>query len=294
MSGIDWKALAAPFPITDLEWRVGSTSRDKSRGMVLCYLTARAVMDRLDTVVGPESWRHSIRREGNAWLCRLEVSDGSIGDWIFHEDASDESDIEGIKGGASGAFKRAAVHFGIGRYLYRLPDLWAPLEQGKYLPRDFTPKLPAWALPGGSYNPGLISPAGAGVSPTEPHSSPPAPAPSPPDPEPDGWDWASEGSQKPPAAPKPPRASQPEPAPDRSGDGQEIGMKPPWWDVPIGFGKFSGKTMGHMVQGSADGERIGWLEWYVQQPIKTGKYEESNRKFHDRCRAAIEWKRSRV
>lgn len=291
MSDIDWAALKAPFPIADLEWRVGSTNRDKTRGMVLCYLNARAVMDRLDTVIGPDNWRHSVRKEGNAWICRLMIRDKDDFTWeLWHEDASDESDIEGIKGGASGAFKRAAVHLGIGRYLYKLPDEWAPLEGGKYLPRDFIPTLPAWALPGGEYNEQLISPAGAEVSPTGPSGPPSAPAPPPPaeppapvgnygPPETENASWEEIAEMA--GLPEPPTAA------------WGTGMKPPWWDIPIGFGKFKGKTMGHMTQGKHDGDRIGWLEWYVQQPVKPGQYEESNRKFQERCKTAISWKRSR-
>ena len=49
------------------------------------------------------------------------------------------------------AFKRASSCFGLGRYLYRLPETWVPLDEyGK--PIQF-PALPAWALPNGKANP---------------------------------------------------------------------------------------------------------------------------------------------
>ena len=41
--------------------------------------------------------------------------------------------------------KRAAVQFGIGRYLYKLDPIWVPLKDEKYL--EFIPQLPGWALP---------------------------------------------------------------------------------------------------------------------------------------------------
>ena len=58
--------------------------------------------------------------------------------------------MEAEKGRISDAFKRAAVHWGVGRYLYNLPNVWVPLN-GRYLamanglPQGV--KLPPWALP---------------------------------------------------------------------------------------------------------------------------------------------------
>ena len=50
-----------------------------------------------------------------------------------------------FKGGCSDAFKRAAVQFGIGRYLYYIPNQWYPLTEFKTFEEE--PKLPKWALP---------------------------------------------------------------------------------------------------------------------------------------------------
>ena len=49
-------ALAKPFAPSEIEWRVGSTSRDKRSGIALAYIDARAVMDRFDEVMGP-NWK---------------------------------------------------------------------------------------------------------------------------------------------------------------------------------------------------------------------------------------------
>lgn len=40
--------LSEPFEPSEIEWRIGSTNADKTRGSALAYLTARAVMNRLD------------------------------------------------------------------------------------------------------------------------------------------------------------------------------------------------------------------------------------------------------
>jgi hypothetical protein len=51
-----------------------------------------------------------------------------------------------LKAAFSDALKRAAVKFGVGGYLYRLPSQWLDYDSQR---RQFlkTPSLPAWALP---------------------------------------------------------------------------------------------------------------------------------------------------
>jgi hypothetical protein len=55
-------ALCMPFAPEEIDWRVGSTTQDKSKGMALAYLDARAVMDRLDAVCGSDGWRMQLHR----------------------------------------------------------------------------------------------------------------------------------------------------------------------------------------------------------------------------------------
>ena len=160
----DMAKLKEPFPETDLEWRLQSCGEKNGRfwGKALAYITSRAVQDRLDEVCGPDGWKTSVRREGDAYICTLSVrvthEDGTT-EWLSREDGADSTDIEAIKGGISGAIKRSAVHFGIGRYLYNLKDGWAVVcEDGKYSGKTKEgkwfnwnpPTLPSWALPGGS------------------------------------------------------------------------------------------------------------------------------------------------
>ena len=47
--------LAEPFKDEDVFWRIDRAYGNWAR--VLCYLDARAVMDRLDATVGPENWQ---------------------------------------------------------------------------------------------------------------------------------------------------------------------------------------------------------------------------------------------
>lgn len=143
--------LAEPFEAEAIDWRVGATNGDKTKGIALAYLQARPVMDRLDTVMGPENWIDSYEPiQGSngpvGFICTLALR--LNGEWITKTDASDTSDIEPIKGGVSDSFKRAAVKWGVGRYLYDLPTIWEPIEaRGKSHVLKSTPKLPAWALP---------------------------------------------------------------------------------------------------------------------------------------------------
>ena len=118
-----WEQLRAPFVDQDVEWRVqmsGATQRGPW-AIVVPYVTSRAIQDRLDEVFGPECWRNEFR-EGPAGgvICRIEVRYGNA--WIGKEDGAENTDIEKVKGGLSGALKRAAVLWGIGRYLYRIND----------------------------------------------------------------------------------------------------------------------------------------------------------------------------
>lgn len=135
--------LRKPFPSSVISWRVGSTNRDKTKCIPLAYLDARAVMDRLDEVFGINGWQSTLDPLSDGFQCKLSCKFGD--EWVTKSDVSDFSNIDALKGGASGALKRAAVSFGIGRYLYDLPNIWVDMKDGRYI--AVTPKLPDWALP---------------------------------------------------------------------------------------------------------------------------------------------------
>lgn len=121
-------ALCQPFPASFVEWRVGSTNQEKSKGLPLCYIDARAVMDRLDSICGPENWQCNYTQTGNGSIvCNLGIRVPG-GDWIWKADGAGATDFEGEKGMLSDALKRAAVRWGIGRYLYELKAPWVEIE----------------------------------------------------------------------------------------------------------------------------------------------------------------------
>ena len=132
-----FEELKAPFPPQLIHWRPGATSGTKC--IALAYLNARDVMKRLDDVCGLE-WQCRYPMEG---CCEIGIKAGD--EWIWRANGAGETNIEGEKGQYSDAFKRAAVLFGIGRYLYYLPNVWVEMDARK---RIITPPtLPSWALP---------------------------------------------------------------------------------------------------------------------------------------------------
>lgn len=137
--------LEEEFRAEDIEFRVGSTSKDKSKGMALPYITNRAIMQRLDQAVGKGFWKNEYQSWHNgSQLCGISVKviyDDGNSEWITKWDGAECSDIEPIKGGLSDAMKRAAVQWGIGRYLYEMESIWVELKDGKYIPNHEKERL---------------------------------------------------------------------------------------------------------------------------------------------------------
>ncbi len=125
---VDLKALTAPFDPDEISWRIGSMKKDKTAGMALAYLDARNVMDRLDEVCGPAGWQCRYTHAGQKTVCDIGIL---FGDWVWKADGAGDSDIEAEKGALSDAFKRAAVRWGIGRYLYGLKSPWVEVDEWK-------------------------------------------------------------------------------------------------------------------------------------------------------------------
>lgn len=125
---VDLTRLAAPFPPEAISWRVGATNADKTKGLALAYIDARDVMNRLDEVCGPTGWQDEfIETPKGRVLCRIGVR--CVDGWVWKSDGAGDSDVEAEKGAISDALKRAAVHWGIGRYLYDMPATWVEIEQ---------------------------------------------------------------------------------------------------------------------------------------------------------------------
>lgn len=139
MSGNRLKeAFGKPFAAVDVNWRLQYVDKQKLAGFAVPYLDARAVSDRLDEVVGQFYWKDSYqpwhscmmdKKEKASQLCTISVYDDERKEWIAKTDGAEDSDIESVKGGLSDAFKRAAVKWNIGRYLYQFEPVWVKVVQ---------------------------------------------------------------------------------------------------------------------------------------------------------------------
>ena len=99
--------LAAPFDPVDVEWRIGATNKDKTKGMALAYLDARAVMDRLDRVCGPEGWQCKYSHAGDKTICDLGILHRD--NWVWKADGAGDTDVEKEKGALSAAIADATI-----------------------------------------------------------------------------------------------------------------------------------------------------------------------------------------
>lgn len=121
--------LAEPFRNEEIDWRVGPKFGKKT--FALAYLDARAVMDRLDNVCTPSGWQCRHPYANTKTNCEVGIWFGNDG-WIWKSDGAGDTAMEGEKGAFSGAFKRACVMWGIGRYLYDMGNTVVELdEKGK-------------------------------------------------------------------------------------------------------------------------------------------------------------------
>lgn len=137
------EGLFAPFPRSNVHWRIQGSpiSRNgKWAGLALAYIDARDVMDRLDDVCGAANWQSEFTEtpKGRV-ICRLGIYIN--GAWVWKSDGAGDTDVEGDKGGISDSLKRAAVSWGVGRYLYRIKSPWVECtvseKNGKTYWRDW-------------------------------------------------------------------------------------------------------------------------------------------------------------
>lgn len=127
-------ALTAPFSAADVDWRIQHAVADKMRGLAVPYVKSRAIQARLDEIVGPYNWKaeykpwHNVNGAGSQ-LCGIAIYCEERKEWVQKWDGAENTDIEPVKGGISDSFKRAAVLWGIGRYLYGLAATWVEIEK---------------------------------------------------------------------------------------------------------------------------------------------------------------------
>jgi hypothetical protein len=163
--------LSERFPADQIEWRIGragKTKEGKIWATALAYINNRAIMNRLDHVVGGARWRNEFKewkvgetigeqKADYGVLCGISIK--IDGEWVTKWDGAENTQIESVKGGLSDSMKRSGVQWGIGRYLYDLEETWADCSAEKQAGwnRGYTkevgtffwktPTMPAWANP---------------------------------------------------------------------------------------------------------------------------------------------------
>ncbi|OWK47484.1 putative DNA-binding protein Erf [Fimbriiglobus ruber] len=148
-------ALAAPFDAREVKFKPQMVKGN--RALALAYVDCRVIQDRLDEVLGVEGWQdeYELLPDGSV-ACKLQLA---LGDrWVTKMDVGSPSEQpdggDRLKAAFSDALKRAAVKFGVGRYLYRLQAQWADYDpvkkqftQTPQLPTNTRPKVQGNSLP---------------------------------------------------------------------------------------------------------------------------------------------------
>lgn len=225
--------LTAPFSWKDIEWRLGRVlPGNDMMGTALPFVTNRAIQTRLDSIFGPFGWRNEYQQwRGASQLCGISIyveRENGKGEWVTKWDGAEDTHVEPIKGGLSDSMKRAAVQWGIGRYLYEVEWKKHPVRQAgtssqnkpQYALdlRGGIPQLPDWALPEnergkpqGHYaqraaNPPEQPPAQQQAAPANRTAQPPAQPPKPANPPPAAQPPAAQPPAQPPKPTTPPAA----------------------------------------------------------------------------------------
>ena len=122
-----YKALCAPFHPRAIRWRVKQVYESTASAMP--YVNSRDVQDRLDSVLGMGRWQCDTKPIGeNRVAAGIGVYLGDELGWVWKWDGAGETAIEGNKGAFSDSFKRAAVKWGVARYLYNIIPEYIPAE----------------------------------------------------------------------------------------------------------------------------------------------------------------------
>lgn len=127
-----FEKLGAPFSEDELEWRAQHVFEGRDgeppRALVVPYVQSRAIMNRLDSVLGWDRWENVVQELPGGGIIqgiKIWLSDTHS---VTKFDGADRTNFEPTKGGISSAFKRSAVLFNIGRYLYSESAKWVDIH----------------------------------------------------------------------------------------------------------------------------------------------------------------------
>lgn len=126
MSSAILQQLSRPFHPTHVSWKPGAVAKSGNKAMALAYGDLRAYMNRLDEVCGL-NWAVTYSPWGDKIICHLTIDGVTRSSTGEPDKQSERSEIDGTAAEAQ-AFKRACAMFGLGRYLYSLPNIWAEFD----------------------------------------------------------------------------------------------------------------------------------------------------------------------
>lgn len=111
------------------QWRVQSFSKNKPACSCVAYIDARDVMRVLDEVCGAGGWQDDYRVINEQLFAGIGIKIEN--EWVWKWDTGTESQTEKEKGIVSDSFKRAAVKWGVGRFLYDLDIVYLDADAVK-------------------------------------------------------------------------------------------------------------------------------------------------------------------
>lgn len=111
------------------KWRVQSFSKNKAKAQCVAYIDARQAMDLFDSVCGAENWQSDYKVINGNLYAGIGIYINN--QWIWKWDCGTESNMEKEKGESSDAFKRAAVKWGVGRFLYNMSIQYVDANEKK-------------------------------------------------------------------------------------------------------------------------------------------------------------------
>lgn len=124
------KQLSKEIPY---QWRVQSRNKGKTKAICTAYIDARDVMTLLDS--SGAAWQSDFKEIAGFIFAGIgiEVDGKTYWKWDagsrIENDSKDNMFEQAGKSSASDAFKRSAVQWGIGRFIYEIPPVTLPCDE---------------------------------------------------------------------------------------------------------------------------------------------------------------------
>jgi hypothetical protein len=147
------KALREPFNPRLLSWFPKITKG--TQGLAMAYIGSRHIMERLDKVLSPFGWQTGCKSDDGQLIKGIAIKNIEFNEWVWRWEpgaweASQDRDRKVVEalGASTKGIRRAAMEWGIGRYLWFLEGFWVPME-GKKIAKNPDIEMPKfwWALP---------------------------------------------------------------------------------------------------------------------------------------------------